>query len=181
MMPFFSTGLPRSRSAWLAAYLSYNGSICFHDAFTGVKKINDFPKLFTERPKASGVSDPALVLHWEKVAGWFPDAKWVVIERPFEEVIKSCQRIWPSIERQSLWAFADKLGELIENLNPLVIDFHSITPEVVMKIADYCGVDAGSISRAEMMCKFNIQVEPTFLISEIERITKNPPQWMSKE
>lgn len=178
--PTFITGLPRCRSAWFAAFLSHGGSLFLHDAFHGITEFEDFPKLFTEHPKASGSCDPANVFYWERIVQWFPKSKWVVIERPFEEVVKSCQKIWP-IERPALWAMADKLSDLIEAVNPLIVDFHSITPEVALKVADYCGVDTGGLHRTELICRMNIQLEPSFLKDALLKLKDSPPKWMSKE
>lgn len=179
----FLTCLPRGRSAWWSNYLSYNGAAILHDAFYGLEDVKHFPRELREffpGAKVIGNSDPANLLFWEQIVEWFPDAKWVVIERPFEEVVKSCQKICP-IERPALWAMADKLSELIGTLKPMVVDFHSITPEVAMNVAEYCGIDAGNLKRAEQLCRMNVQLEPSYLKQALKDFGDNPSRWMSKE
>lgn len=179
----FVTGLPRSRTAWFSNYLSHGNASIIHDGFRLLNAIDDFPiQLKKEFPYSEviGNSDPANILFWERIVEWFPHAKWVVVRRPFEEVFESCNRIW-KIERQSLWAMSDKLNELIDALNPMVVDFHGITPQVAMDVAAYLGIDAGNLKRAEQLCRMNVQIEPSFLKAAIKDFVDKPPQWMSKE
>ena len=41
---FFVLGLPRSRTAWLANFLTYDGYFCFHEGIDGCRSIDDYKK-----------------------------------------------------------------------------------------------------------------------------------------
>lgn len=89
----FITGLPRSGSAWLANYLSYGNSCFIHDAWK-----NDTPERLKEKfdsynVYSAGTSDPANMILLDEIDKVFPDAKWVVVTRPVQEVEKACKDI----------------------------------------------------------------------------------------
>lgn len=93
MNNFFITGLPRSRTAWLANLLTYSTSFCWHDALTFTSTI---PRLWTflcEHIRNGydylGNSDSALLFHRDEMVKLFPEAKWVIVERDSKEVAKS--------------------------------------------------------------------------------------------
>jgi len=102
MSVFFVTGLPRSRTAWLANLLCVPpASLCVHDIVGGCAGIADLQeqverleggrlegRLGTEASpyqaspyRKVGVSDPLLALVWEDVVDAWPEAKWVVLRR----------------------------------------------------------------------------------------------------
>lgn len=124
-----------------------------------------------------GNSDPANIFFWEQLQEWYPDAKWIVIKRDFEQTFKSCQRAFELFDRKILWAMADKLQDLIRALNPPVYDFDSIRATTAKLIATQCGVKVGSPERVSMLSHMNVQVESKYLKSEIERFMHEPPTW----
>ena len=88
-MDFFITGLPRSKTAWFAAYFSNDNYRCYHErvATHGLGTIlqqKSDPQIIT------GVSDSALLAYWEDLELVFPNAKWLVVNRDFEECKRSC-------------------------------------------------------------------------------------------
>lgn len=175
---FFITGLPRSRTAWFANYLTFGDSFCLHDGFRGLKSVEDFPARLNVYEGASGNSDPANVLFWQRLVEWYPQAKWVVVVRPFGEVVVSCNRILPPrihqlVPWENLCRFNTQLDQLVARLDPMIVPFHGITPELAMKVAAYCGVYAGDVRRAEQLCQLNVQLDPTFLYSAL-RIAVHP-------
>lgn len=71
--PFFVTGLPRSRTAWAAVWLSTDKSQCFHDR--SAEEPLPITKPFW------GISGPELVFDYDTLEKAYPDAPWLVIER----------------------------------------------------------------------------------------------------
>lgn len=175
MKRFMITGLPRSRSAWFANFLTYGDSMCFHDGFHGLDSIDEFPRVL-EGFSVAGNSDPANLLFWPKIREWFPDAPWVVIRRPFEEVLMSCNRILKvsGVELAKMRTFMDDLTDVV---NPMIVDFHQITPRVARNVADYVGVDAGPLARAEMLCRMNVQMDKNEMRKTLQALANKPPQW----
>lgn len=85
---FFITGLPRSRTAWLANFFTYAKSFCWHDASTrgGEIGIHTLVKNL-ERVKSEycGDSDSALIFYAGELVRIFPEARWLLVHRPAAE------------------------------------------------------------------------------------------------
>jgi hypothetical protein len=157
---FFICALPRSRTAWLANFLSYNACHCFHEPFNEYA-IEDLTALFRSTGKQYvGISDGLNTLFIERLLKVFPTAKLVVVRRPAVEVTKrmaelgfSCPEL---IERMD-----KELDRIEEKYNPFVVNFHNfdapgiwnfLMPEVPL-----------NKERTEMLETFNITV-PTLVI-----------------
>lgn len=89
----FITGLPRSGSAWLANYLSYNNHCFLHDAWKKYHpaQLKDF--FNTEGFFAGGTSDPANLMFIDEIDKHFPEAKWIFITRPAKDIKESCKAL----------------------------------------------------------------------------------------
>lgn len=90
MTSYFITGLPRSRTAWLANLMTYGPSFCWHDALQhGVLQLRDF----LARPICGithiGNSDSGLSVQYGKIESWYPAPRWVFIRRDREEAMQS--------------------------------------------------------------------------------------------
>lgn len=82
--PFFITGLPRSRTAWLANFFTTDGTLCFHDPRESVSEIIDrHPTLRV------GVADATLPLKYPGLVSKYPDAPWLYVFRPEVEARQS--------------------------------------------------------------------------------------------
>lgn len=93
----------------------------------------------------------------------FPTAKWVVIERDFSQVLKSCQKVHPDVAYDGLMAMNQGLAQLVNELRPLVIPMESIDPIKCYEIAEYLGIDIGPATRVRQLCDMNIQIHPPIL------------------
>ena len=80
-MTFFVAGLPRSRTAWLANFLTYDGSFCYHEGINGCKTIGEY------RSKIEGKGDACTGLPLIDVERHFPDAKKLIIHSSIEKSI----------------------------------------------------------------------------------------------
>lgn len=86
---FFITGLPRSRTAWLANFFTTENCFCYHDALSFISPVN-MPYQFTRHVETIvGDSDSALVIHMSIMLRLFPTAAWVFVRRPVEEAASS--------------------------------------------------------------------------------------------
>jgi hypothetical protein len=78
---FFVTGLPRSRTAWLARLFSYGASYCLHDAMIYA----DWRERIDALPfAAQGLSDSGLALMPSVPAG-----RWLIVRRDPAECLRS--------------------------------------------------------------------------------------------
>jgi hypothetical protein len=117
----FITGLPRSGSAWLANYLSYGNCMFLHDAWKHGSPDEIKQKFESSSVYASGTADPANVMLLDKIDKSFPDAKWVVITRPVEEVKESCEAInFPFVD------FTNNLKGLMSSRKVLKVPFKTM-------------------------------------------------------
>lgn len=107
--PFFVMGTPRSRTAWLARFLSHGDRQCLHEPSRYLRGHADLVEL-VNRPGA-GASDSLLTFRWREVARARPDARFVVVRRPIDEVCESLGRI-------GLWH--PRLLRILENLNAVI-------------------------------------------------------------
>lgn len=116
-MNFFIYSLPRSRTAWIANFLTYGKSYCYHEPSLGMFDLTELITLFRKRP-ITGSSDCANVLMIDRIQELFPDSKSIVIERPIEEVSYSLRElgITPKLEEMK-----EGLERVKAELNPLVL------------------------------------------------------------
>lgn len=87
--PFFVTGLPRSRGAWLANFLTAQGALCIHDGLIhGV----DAATRWLKKDKLRGLSDSTLPLRWQELFPQFDSYRLVIVEREPETCWQSLLR-----------------------------------------------------------------------------------------
>ena len=156
---FFITGYPRSRTCWAANLLSTAEAFCYHDGLVGLDRLEDLREQL-ERPAVPvvGLSDPAILLYWETLAEWYPDARWVVIERDPESAYRSAVQAFGVFQKEFFQMLERAMCDLITHLRPLVVDFEKITPEVALGMGRYVGVDVGCIERVQQLCFSNVQL-----------------------
>jgi hypothetical protein len=121
-----------------------------------------------------GHSDSTNVLNFRTLDAAFPRAKWVVVHRPISDVLDSCRKIVPGIATESIGAFSNRLDDLIEALDPMVVRFDDIDPGVCYDVANYLQVNIGPHSRVKQLCDFNVQVHPLVLKRRLEELMQQP-------
>ncbi len=120
--PFFITGLPRSRTAWLAAWVSAQ-KLCLHDVP---------PNLTEWATLADGVcgySGAELALEYGRLRGSFPDAKWLVVIRDLDEAVKSF-RTWASVavpDRFDVMGFFRERAALLDQIEGRRVRFEDLS------------------------------------------------------
>lgn len=85
--PFFVTGLPRTRSAWIAAFLSTGETVCYHDLLGKIDHLDSLKEHLVDGNH--GDSDSGLILAPQKIIDLFPKSKWLVIVRKPAEAMSS--------------------------------------------------------------------------------------------
>ena len=146
---FFITGLPRSGTAWVANYLTYGNSFCYHEGLMLNDKIHDYSAML-DATNADVVGDSdtiiAAVLPWlyEK----YPDAKYVFIKRDVEDVEQSLinngfstHKI-PEITRSLKWGMS--------HIKSMTISFDDLF-ENMERVCEYIGVDCFTPERDELL------------------------------
>ncbi len=87
--PFFITGLPMSRTTWLANLFTTGNVFCFHDLLGTVKDMAQFFRAMGTEAARTGDADSGLLAVYPQVQQTFPAAPWVLIERDFEDAWES--------------------------------------------------------------------------------------------
>lgn len=88
MRHFFITGLPRTRTSWLANLFTDRTSVCWHDALNDGLEPEAVRRRFTSIAdwqagvRYIGDSDSGLICHAAEVQAMYPDGVWVFVRRP---------------------------------------------------------------------------------------------------
>jgi hypothetical protein len=85
--PFIIIALPRSRTAWLARFLTYGDWECQHETLRHMRSLDDVKSWLSL--SCSGTSETAAAPWWRLLLKYRPDVRVVVIRRPVEQVIES--------------------------------------------------------------------------------------------
>jgi hypothetical protein len=102
MNPFFVTGLPRSGTAWLSAFLSHGDTICYHEllADTGPVATAVAAALVPHH----GCADTATPLIADRLVAVFPRAPWVIVLRDPPDAYASLRRAFPRLSESDATA-----------------------------------------------------------------------------
>ena len=84
-MNYFVAALPRSRTAWLAAFLSQSGHFCFHDGFNGCSSMQEY------RDKIGDCGDSSTGLQQYNINALYPNAPVVIIDKNETEYAECIQ------------------------------------------------------------------------------------------
>ncbi|MEO7520231.1 MAG: sulfotransferase [Gemmatimonas sp.] len=89
---FFVAGLPRSRTAFWANFLTFGDSFCHHEASFDCATMAELQRAMTKVPMFTnhiGNADPNLGLIPQKLLDTFPGARVVFIHRPIGDCVES--------------------------------------------------------------------------------------------
>ncbi|VAX07955.1 hypothetical protein MNBD_ALPHA03-1277 [hydrothermal vent metagenome] len=73
-MSFFIIGLPRSRTAWLANFMTHNGEYCHHEGMNGCRSMEEY------KDKIGGDGDSNTCMMMFDLKKHFPYRKILIIE-----------------------------------------------------------------------------------------------------
>lgn len=91
---FMILSLPRSRSAWLAHYLSYGTRRCGHDIAIMSDSIQQFLANYSQG--MWGTCETGAVVAWRLIKHLAPELRLVTVHRPLIQVIRSLEaKGWP--------------------------------------------------------------------------------------
>jgi len=144
---FLITGLPRSRTAWFAAYLTQGEVLCTHEAIA-----HKLP-MTSENHKYVGTADSGYVLDPDWMEE-YDGIKIVIIERDTQECIDSLNGLIPQDCSWLLRSMARALGKV----DALRVPFYDIERNLE-EIHDYLGLPGYSQERATLFSALNIQAQ----------------------
>ncbi len=89
--PFVVMGLPRSRTAWLARFLSYGGFHCGHEELRHMRNLSDVRSWLAQ--PMTGTAETAAAPYWRLLQKLAPAVRIVVVRRPVKEVADSLMKL----------------------------------------------------------------------------------------
>ena len=112
MLDFMVIGLPRSRTTWLANWLTTDNTLCLHDSAAKFT-LNELNNYATQ--KKLGISETAL-FHCGGKLNRHP-AKKLIIHRPVHEIYKSIGRVIPFPNAEMLMSDIKGLHVAYKDIN----------------------------------------------------------------
>lgn len=161
---FFVLGLPRSRTAWLARFLTYREWSCGHEELRHVRNLDDVRSWF-EQP-CVGSAETGAAPFWRLFEKYAPNAPIVVVRRPVAEVVKSLLAI-PGVlfATDYLEKIARKLDRKLDQIegrlpNVLSVQFDDLRREdICARVFEHCLPYAHDHGHWKRLTKVNVQAD----------------------
>jgi len=112
--PFVIFGMPRSRTFWLARYLTYGPWVCGHDETRHVRSLDDV-RAWLSQP-CTGTCETAAAPFWRTLRALRPDARVVVVRRPVADVVASLMALGLGFDAGVLGALMWRLDRKLDQV-----------------------------------------------------------------
>jgi hypothetical protein len=152
MSNFLVLGLPRSRTAWLANFLTYGDITCTHEGLNGCMSLNEYKDKFT---KNSGDSNTGLA--YFEFEPLFIDFKKIIIDSGIRKSVEFARKTYG---RDSFDQIV-KLKKRLDSIKGLHVPYHDIDDNLEL-IWDYVSRYQFNEKRAAQLTKLNIQIRDPF-------------------
>jgi hypothetical protein len=139
MPPFIVLALPRSRTAWMARYLSFRDWHCGHDELQHMRSLEDCATWFTQ-PNI-GTVETAASPFWRLFR---PDLRIVTVRRPVMDVLYSVTRAVPGCDlltvERVLRAADRKLDQIEARISGVLsVDYADLATEATCaRVFEHC-------------------------------------------
>ncbi len=139
---FVVCSLPRSRSAWLAHFLTYRDWYCGHEQLRYMRSLDDV-KAWLSQPN-TGSSETAAAPFWRLLEKYAPDTNIVTVRRPVVEVIASLRATglcFDDAEMAAIMVALDRKLDQIERRLPnvLSVEFKDLSNENILgDVFEHC-------------------------------------------
>lgn len=153
LQPFFVTGLPRSRTAWLANLLTADTTICFHDVPFSIGAVDN--------GKVVGFAGPQVCTQFTEVCRFFPHAPWLIVLREQSEALEAVRRCAPNVVvPEDYWkGRCHLISALCAKHQAMTVKFDELDRESVIRPVWahlLPGIPFDS-QRFDLLCKMNVQ------------------------
>ena len=137
--PFFITGLPRTRTAWMSQFFTTNESYCYHEALrkaVTTSKVAD--TMLCREEYYVGNSDSSLPFYIDDMMEYFPDAPILIIERDVFEVDQSLRNLFGGNHDEILLKTMRQLDRIKDEYYTVSVNFEELDdPAVVEDVWKY--------------------------------------------
>lgn len=169
MKNFFILALPRSRTAWIANFLTYENSFCFHEGLMRISSVHGLKKMFSETgKKIVGNSDCGNILYVNLIKRHFDHARFVIINRDVEEVIRSLDEMEGFSDTETVYRADVTLKALRNETDALQIDYDDLGEEACRRLWDYCVGTPFDKTRWEMLDGIDMNIIPEKKVKQIQ-------------
>lgn len=162
MNNFFVVGLPRSRTAWLANFLTYDGYFCYHEGVDGCSTIQEYKnKLGNDK------GDSCTALMMLNLQKEFPEAPVLIIESDVKRAINFTKETYGKDLSKEL----KQLKEQMTFMKGLRIPVESIN-DSLEEIWSYLIGTPYDKERGDLLKQLNIQTNNYFNydLKSVERL-----------
>jgi hypothetical protein len=139
--PFIVYALPRSRTAWLSAFLSHRDHHCGHDVAAFMRSMEDVRGWLSQ--DFTGTVETAAAPWWRTIHRIRPDIRTAVVRRPVPEVVESLMAVYP-FDREALEREMRKLDAKLDQIERRIpgvisVSFNDLRGEAACKrIFEHC-------------------------------------------
>jgi hypothetical protein len=146
-MSFLVLGLPRSRTAWLANFLTYGDLFCYHEGIDGCTSLEEYK----EKIEGKGDSNTGLMLF--DFEEHFPNAKIIIIDSDVDKAIEFGRDVF-NVNIEFEMAIAKNRLDKMEGLHIKLEDINSRLGEIWEYVSD----EPFDQERADMLVKLDVQM-----------------------
>ena len=139
MTPFVVLALPRSRTKWLATFLSYGDWHCSHDEIRHCRSLDDVASWLAQ--PCTGTIETAAAPFWRLLP---PDVRVVTLRRPVADVVASYARAGlvfdDAVMARLVWRLERKLDQIEARLpNVLAVTYDDLATEAgCARVFEHC-------------------------------------------
>lgn len=165
--PFLIFALPRSRTAWMAAFLSHERTLCHHEPSATFETPLDLWALLQE---PIGICDSMMTLLWRDALRFRPDARVVTVRRPLEDVLASAAATGVSGPRteHNIRRIAEELALVEENADLTLAYDELATEEGCRRLFEFCLDRPFDVEWWQSLANRNIQCDISRRRREVE-------------
>lgn len=146
-MKFCVLALPRSRTAWLANFLTYGDLFCYHDGLESVSSIEEY----TKKVEGKGDSNTGLIMF--DFLEHHPDCKIIIIDTSIDASVSFIKENY-GIDSHNEMLFMKKRLDALDGLH---IPYDDINTRL-QEIWEYVSDEPFNKERADMLLKLNVQI-----------------------
>ena len=167
-MRFFITGLPRSRTAWLATLADMvPNAVCHHEPTTWFDRWQDVETIWGESEAGHvGISDSCLGFRLGDILDHY-GPRVLVVARPMEEVAASLEAIGLPVAHKALAILWGRIHPYLDDPLVRVVPYDALYDEVTVfsclkHLMPDAHIDPAKVGR---MMSMNVQADTTFTMA----------------
>ena len=166
--PFLIFSLPRSRSAWLSAFLGAPGRVVGHDIGATCSSPADFA--WKLQHELAGTCETGAAFAWRLIRKLVPDAQFVVITRPVSEVVESLAKFGLTGLNQEMVERAEMLRQITRQPGTMTLDWTALRyPSSCAQLYRACTGEEMDSAWWAAMDRLNIQVDMARQLAVLKR------------